>query len=209
MDFPRLQVLRPDGTPLGEAQCAVLARARKYGQYCRAVMNAFEGKCPFCDSGFDPSYNVVEFENEHWRAWPSRPPEDNTALHFIIAPKRHVEGLSELDDATEGLALLQIRRQVNERYSIASSGVLIRDGDATLSAGTIQHLHVHVMVPNGTGRVESPFFKGAESEAESHRRAIVFERLRLASVSVETLLTGMQPEMLSDAEFALLKNRIK
>ena len=68
--------------------------------------------------------------------------------------------------------------KLKKAYDIVSCGILIRDGNAILSAGTIEHLHVHMMVPDGTGRVESPFYKGAEAETESLARAIVFEKLR-------------------------------
>ena len=63
-------------------------------------------------------------------------------------------------------------------FGYTSRGTLMRDGDATMSAGTIQHLHIHDMVPAGTGRVESPFYKGHESETEGVLRAMVFEKIR-------------------------------
>jgi hypothetical protein len=78
--------------------------------------------------------------------------------------------------------------EIKEQFDISSSGILIRDGDATLSAGTIQHLHVHMMVPDGTGRVESPFYKGDASEAEGVARAIIFEKMRTG-----TPFTGLEP----------------
>jgi ATP adenylyltransferase len=155
---------------------ACLARARMYEQYCRAVDNAVKGVCPFCT--LDTSYNKVILEDKgNWRVWPCRPPERNTQVHFIIAPVRHETTLIGL--TKEELAGLQdILRRIKEDYNITSCGILIRDGDATLSAGTIQHLHIHVMVPDGKGRVESPFFKGRESEEEGVNRAIVFEKMR-------------------------------
>lgn len=161
-----------------EATLACIARSRKFGQYVKAVENALAGICPFCT--IDRNYNLIVAENAFWYAWPSRPPEDNTRLHFLYVPKRHVTDSEQLSD-TEILALFGedgIRRYVRGTYGYTSRGTLMRDGDATLSAGTIQHLHIHDMVPAGTGRVESPFYKGAEAEAESLARAIVFEKLR-------------------------------
>ena len=161
-----------------EATLACIARSRKYSQYVKAVENALTGVCPFCH--IDRSYNNVVAENDFWYAWPCKPPEDNTRLHFLFVPKRHVKDSEELSDE-EILALFGkfgIRRAVRGTYAYTSRGMLMRDGDATLSAGTIQHLHIHDMVPAGTGRVESPFYKGAQAEAESLARAIVFERIR-------------------------------
>lgn len=177
---------------------ACIARSRKYEQYVRAVLNARLHVCPFCD--VDRSYNNIILENDFWYAWHSKPPEANTRLHILYVPKRHVVDSEELSN-DEVLALWGengIRRLVREALGYSSRGMLMRDGDATLSAGTIQHLHIHDMIPNGTGRVESPFFKGAESELEGVRRAIVFEKLR----------GGSELEDLSPEERELVNGRL-
>jgi diadenosine tetraphosphate (Ap4A) HIT family hydrolase len=163
---------------------ACLSRAtRKYSQYCGMVENALKGKCPFCTP--DPKRNPTIIEADDWRVWSCNPPEANTRFHFLFVPTRHVTGISELT-TDERLGLFDLMDQIKDGHGITSCGILIRDGDATLSAGTVQHLHIHMMVPDGTGRVESPFYKGAESEAESMSRAIVFEKIRQGA-SVESL----------------------
>jgi ATP adenylyltransferase len=168
------ELVVPGITNAGTLIC--LARARKYEQYCRAVDNAVKGICPFCT--LDTTYNqVVIKDQDGWRVWLCQPPEKNTLIHLIIAPLRHVTDLIELTTG-EWVRLQYIFMTVKEKYEISSCGILIRNGDATLSAGTVQHLHIHVMVPDGTGRVESPFFKGREAEEEGLARAIVFEKMR-------------------------------
>ncbi|MBX4181756.1 HIT domain-containing protein, partial [Candidatus Parcubacteria bacterium] len=112
-----------------------------------------------------------------WQAWENPFPEQNTALHLIVSPKRHVVD-STLLTSEEWMVLREVLRKLKDLFSYTSRGVLMRDGDATLSAGTIEHLHIHIMVPNGTGRVESPFYKGAEDEEKGVRRAIVYEKVR-------------------------------
>ncbi len=154
---------------------ACLARSRTYEQYCHMVEIALQGKCPFCD--IDPEVNKVIADNEYWRAWQSPYPEKNTKHHFIIVPKRHMIDTGELQPA-EQMSLFRIMKFLREIYGYESCGVLIRDGDARLSAGTIEHLHIHVMVPNGTGRVESPFYKGLDEERWGVTRAIIYEKLR-------------------------------
>jgi|SRR3989344_8476331 len=183
----------PGITDLNTLVC--ISRARKLEPFKKAVADALAGRCPFCD--IDRAYNVVVIENVHCLAWLCEPPEDNTRLHFLVVPKKHVTCTDELSD-DELVTIFEVKEQLQEMYEFNSCGVLIRDGDATLSAGTIQHLHMHVMVPAGTGRVESPFFKGAESETESLARAIVFQKL----------CTGTRVEELDDAERALVKDRI-
>lgn len=178
---------------------ASIARARKYSQFVKAVENALKGFCPFCT--IDPTYNTIVAENDYWVAWPCKPPEDNTAFHFLFVPKRHVTDSEELTDV-ETLALWSpkngIRTNVRRKFGYTSRGTLMRDGDATMSAGTIQHLHVHDMVPNGTGRVESPFYKGFLSEREGFCRAIVFEKLR----------TGTSKDDLLEVEKTLVDGRL-
>ena len=170
----------PGITDLGTL--ARLARARKYTQYRRAVANALAGKCPFCD--IDPEYNKVIRETKNWHVWPCNPPEKHTRHHFLIVPKQHVKSVTALT-RWQWVGVQQLITWLKKEYNFTSCGILCRDGDATLSAGTIEHLHIHVMVPDGTGRVESPFFKGAESEAEGLARAIVFEKMRQYQLAEE------------------------
>lgn len=192
MEFSRLQI-----PGLSPGQCAALARTRKYRMYVRSVAEALAGKCPFCD--LDEKFNVVIAKNGCWRAWQSPTPEDFTAHHFIIAHKRHVLSMEELDDDVDGAQFWAILRELRFMHAITSNGVLMRDGDATLGAGSIHHLHGHMMVPNGKGRLESPFYKGDASEAESNARAIAFELMR----------TGTQFADLSSEQQRLVEDRLE
>jgi ATP adenylyltransferase len=155
---------------------ACIARSRTYVQYCNMVEKALKGECPFCKLGPE---NVVTLGNLDWQAWQNPFPEKHTKHHFIIAPRRHVTDTEALT-ITEWCGLKNMMTSLRGIFNYTSRGILIRDGDATLSAGTIQHLHVHVMVPDGTGRVESPFYKGAEEEKQGVLRAIVYEKMRRA-----------------------------
>lgn len=152
-----------------------ISRARTYKLYCIAVNNALEKKCPFCK--IDPMINHILIENNSWYAWQSPSPEPNTLYHFILVPKRHVIDTNELD-TDEQIDLFQIENGLKKMYNYKSSGFLIRNGDATLSAGTVKHLHAHVLVPNGEGRVEVPIYKGKQSDEKCLLRAIVFEKIR-------------------------------
>lgn len=175
---------------------ARIARARNYKYYCMLVDDELAGRCPFCN--INPEINKILIDGKHWQAWQNPVPEKNTRHHFIIAPKRHYVGTDELT-GDEWQGLFRVMESLRQTYNYQSRGILIRDGDATLSAGTIEHLHVHVIVPDGTGRVESPFYKGAEDEILGIKRAIVFEKLR----------TGTPLSDLSFEEQELIKGRIR
>jgi diadenosine tetraphosphate (Ap4A) HIT family hydrolase len=184
----------PGITDLGTLAC--LARARGFKQYKAMREDAIAGKCPFC-SPLDPEKNKVTVETELWLAWESKFPEKHTRLHILAVPKRHVASTSELTPEEEA-DFLVIKRQIYAMYQITYCGILCRDGDARMSAGTVGHLHFHFMVADGTGRLESPFYKGDAAEAEGIARAIVFEKL----------LAGAQLEELTPEEQALVKDRM-
>ncbi len=175
---------------------ACIARARKFNQYLGMVENALTGKCPFCN--IDRNYNKVVYEDDSFYAWHCNPPEKHTRFHLLIAPKRHLTDSTELTDQETLLMMKHIPRRLMHQFGFKSRGILIRDGDATLSAGTIEHLHLHIMVPDGTGRVESPFYKGEEAELEGYLRATVFEKIRTS-----TALMDLTPE-----ESELVKGRL-
>ena len=179
------------------ATLACIARSRKYSQYVGMVEDALAGRCTFCD--FDPARNrMIDVpEVNLWRVWHSNSPEKNTALHIIIAPKRHVTDMRQLL-VSERDELWRIWDSLPEMFGYEFRGKLVRDGDATQSAGTIEHLHLHEMTMAGTGRVESPFCKTPEEEAAGVVRAIIYEKVR----------TGTPFESLSPEERALIKGRM-
>lgn len=154
-----------------------ISRARRYSQFVKMAKTALEGgKCPFCDP--QPPYNNViqDVSNEFWLAWQSSSPEQNTEHHFIIVPKRHISDSSDLTEP-EQLALFVIMNALKAKYGLTSRGWLLRDGDARVGSGTIEHLHFHLMTTNGKGRVESPFWKGDEADAKSLSQALVFNKI--------------------------------
>lgn len=178
-----------------ETTLACLARARTYEQFRRGVQDALSGNCPFCN--LDREYCRVVLEHQLWRAWHCNPKEKNTKLHLIMSPVRHVKDSLEFSKE-EKAGYWDIYHDICMRFQLQSRGILRRDGDARFSAGTIQHFHEHIMVPDGTGRVESPFYKGAAAELEGVLRAIVFEKIRCGASIVS----------LTNEERALIEGRV-
>ena len=188
---------------------ACIARSRTFIQYCGAVVDALTGRCPLCM--LDPVRSPLILEDDVMKVCPCDPPEKNTRLHFLIVPKRHVASTSELSEQ-ERLSIFAMTDALCKKYDITGRGILIRDGEATLLSGTLSHLHIHVMVPDGTGRVESPFFKGAESEAKGIARAIVFEKMRQFGEAQAAKGNRLTAEQLSNAlcaeDKALVQGRL-
>lgn len=54
--------------------------------------------------------------------------------------------------------------------------IATRFGDMRLNAGTIPHLHVNIMVPNGTGEVRIPAYKSTDGREANQTRAEGFAK---------------------------------
>jgi len=179
------------------ATLACIARSRKYSQHCKAVEDALVGRCSFCSPDFEYNTPVEIPSLKYWRVQYCSPPEKFTRLHFLLIPLRHVMDSRELTVA-EQLEYWAAMNILPVMFNFTYRGILSRDGDATMSSGTIRHLHIHMMVPDGTGRVESPFCKTPAEEAAGVERAIIYEKIR----------TGTPFESLPVLEQELVKDRM-
>jgi ATP adenylyltransferase len=111
-----------------------------------------EGICLFCEPHLlvDPAQRVIH-RTKWWSATPNRYPYRGTKFHLLLVPAPHVSDFLELPDealADFWRALLWIRRT----FALEYYGLGVRCGDCQNTGGTIQHLHVHVIV----GNVEDP-----------------------------------------------------
>ena len=183
----------PGITDLTTLDC--LTRVSNLKLYCKAVEAALTEKCIFCN--IDSEINKVLVGNEFWHAWQSPCPERFTRHHFIMVPKRHVKETGDLTNK-EKLGLFDIVSKLVKKYILKARGILIRDGDARFSSGTIQHLHCHLVVPDGTGRVALPLCDGEDVAMECYARAVVFEKLR----------NGSPIANLTKEEYNLVKDRV-
>lgn len=180
---------------LSEAECAILARSRTYRLYVLNRERLFAKRCPFCGEQ-DPAEVIAS--NTYWWAKLNPSPEKNVRIHILIIPRWHFKGIMDLHGEMEGdleIDFFRILRQVYGLYNITAAGILTRDGDATQLAGTVEHAHWHVMVPNGQGRVETPIAKGDADEEAGRERAIIYEQLFQGT---------LRPEDFSEAQNALV-----
>jgi len=177
------------------AKLACIARARKFKQYRKYVEDALAGRCTICSLDQSNTRFVEVPRVNAMRVWYCNPPEKFTRLHFLMSPVRHITDTRQLS-VEERRAFWEVMEYLPNKFSFNFRGILIRDGDATQSAGTIEHLHIHIMVPDGTGRVESPFCKTPEEEAAGVARAIIFEKLRTGTMVAE--LPGNEYELVKD-----------
>lgn len=106
--------------------------------------------CPFCSPPVDRVFYRDDSYIGLWDAFPVSPG------HALLIPKRHIQGVSELDQA-ERLAFFDAldacREQVGKEYEPAGFNIGINDGRA--AGQTVMHLHVH-LIPRFAGDQPDP-----------------------------------------------------
>jgi diadenosine tetraphosphate (Ap4A) HIT family hydrolase len=109
------------------------------------------GVCIFCPGHVDaPDDPHVVLTTQDWVVRHNAYPYAGTKLHLLLVPRRHVPDLLDLTDA-ELAGFWQVGRQLRERYGLPFYGLGARCGDCRYTGGTIEHVHVHLVV----GDVES------------------------------------------------------
>ena len=73
--------------------------------------------------------------------------------HALVAPKTHIEALSQADWNTLFEFLQEAHAEVNERYDPDATNIGVNDGQE--AGQTIPHLHWHI-IPRYEGDMEDP-----------------------------------------------------
>ncbi len=115
-----------------------------------------EGTCPFCV--LDPDLNQVIAERKHWRMWPNPFPYKHHAHHLVLAAKKHIVHPQELPREA-WMELGDHLLWATTQFDIPGGGLVMRFGDLAYNAGTLQHLHAHIQVPDLTGPAKATFAK--------------------------------------------------
>jgi diadenosine tetraphosphate (Ap4A) HIT family hydrolase len=110
------------------------------------------GVCIFCPGHVDePDDPLLVLSAPDWIVRHNAYPYAGTRLHLLVVPRRHVRDLLDLTDA-ELSGFWQVGRELRERYDLGFYGLGARCGDCRYTGGTIEHVHVHLVV----GDVEGP-----------------------------------------------------
>lgn len=111
-----------------------------------------DGTCIFCPGHLDPPDDPrIVLRMPDWVARHNAYPYPNTRLHLLLVPRRHVPDLLDLTDEELG-GLWRMARAVRAEYDLDFYGFGARCGDCRFTGGTIEHVHVHLVV----GDVEHP-----------------------------------------------------
>ena len=106
--------------------------------------------CPFCDIDSDR----VHLESKHFKVFRDGYPV--SPGHTLIAPKRHVESLFDLNDAEKKDFWSVIELASTELNSIMSpDGYNLGINDGVDAGRTVHHLHMH-LIPRYKGDQKDP-----------------------------------------------------
>ncbi|MEI4272646.1 HIT family protein [Klenkia sp. LSe6-5] len=124
------------------------ANARMPEQVARMADLEARGVCLFCaDAGSEVGGGDLVAETEHWRAVRNDFPYRGAAEHLLLVPRTHVTDVLDLDDAARA-ELWDVLRTVRGG-STGPYGLGMRNGPCEGTGGTIAHVHLHVLVPDG------------------------------------------------------------
>lgn len=113
------------------------------------------GICPFCwENSRNQGYNFVA-ETGRWYIVENPYPYNDSALHLLILPKRHVIFLKALC-REEWIQMAEILSIISKKYPFLTKGYGLAVREGRVGGATLFHLHWHLIVPkveSKTGRI--------------------------------------------------------
>jgi ATP adenylyltransferase len=127
-----------------------LGNHRSDEQLARMRQLEAAGICLFCPGTIEARTDRL-LSTPQWTVLPNDFPYRGTRLHLLLVPREHVADLVDLSPEAQA-DLWPTLAQVRERYHLDYYGLGARNGDPRYTGGTVEHLHLHLIV----GDVEDP-----------------------------------------------------
>lgn len=133
-----------------------LNNARKQEQIEVMQKIAQQNHCPFCEENLRLYHKEpILKETQYWLLTKNQWPYQHTKHHFLLIYKKHVTQLRELDPEA-GSELFALVKELENKYQFEGGGFSMRFGDTDFSAGTVNHLHVQLIVPDAMAKDFEP-----------------------------------------------------
>ncbi len=117
---------------------------------------ADEAHCPFCEENLRLYHkNPILKEGRYWLVTNNQWPYKHTKHHLLLIYKTHATKLAELDSAA-GTELFSIVKELEQEFAFEGGGLALRFGDTDFSAGTVNHLHVQLVIPDAMAKDFEP-----------------------------------------------------
>jgi ATP adenylyltransferase len=120
------------------------------------------GICIFCPQNIGEDTNPLEVDTDHWMVKKNSFPYKNTSLHLLAIPKVHVKTMSAIDSRAQQ-DFFNVIKQCEEKFNLESYALVVRSGDMRRNGGSIEHLHVHIIV----GDTENPDHEAVKAKISS------------------------------------------
>ncbi|MBI2053067.1 MAG: dihydrofolate reductase [Candidatus Ryanbacteria bacterium] len=114
----------------------------------RAIMEGIsqQGICPFCPENRVPGEILEPLRRgNYWTLVPNRWPYKFTSLHAMLIIERHIRFFDELKPE-EVMELTELLGWARKTYGLTAYSLGLRCGDPHLTGGTVDHLHIHLVV---------------------------------------------------------------
>lgn len=117
---------------------------------------ADESHCPFCEENLRLYHkNPILKDGKYWLVTKNQWPYQHTKHHFLLIYKEHATVLADLA-AEAGGELFTMIKELEKEYKFEGGGFSMRFGDTDFSAGTVNHLHVQLVIPDAMAKDFEP-----------------------------------------------------
>ncbi len=104
--------------------------------------------CPFCSANLRLYHKQpILHEGQYWLVTTNQWPYKHTKHHLLIIYRQHATKLADLETVA-GSELFAIIKELEQKYAFEGGGLALRFGDTDFSAGTVNHLHVQLIIPD-------------------------------------------------------------
>lgn len=115
-----------------------------------------DGVCPFCEEHFTKYHpKKILKKNNNWFFTENMSPYEGTKYHFLMVCRRHLTMVGDLK-SKELTDLSSLIKWAANKYQIKGGSLLIRFGDPNLTGGSVDHLHVHLIVGKSKNQKSLP-----------------------------------------------------
>lgn len=106
--------------------------------------------CIFCTEGLKEIHKLpILKENKTFLVTDNAFPYQGTLHHVLIIPKAHISNISELG-VEEWCDMKEMIDWVIKDRKIDGGSLFIRFGDSSYNCGSLNHLHIHIIVGNAS-----------------------------------------------------------
>jgi ATP adenylyltransferase len=132
-------------------------------------MRALEelGICLFCSEHLrgDPNHHILH-QTRAWVVTENRFPYPGTKIHLLLIPVEHVSDIIDLS-AEARADFWDVLGWCRARWELSFYGLGVRCGDFHFTGGTLEHLHVHLVVGDVFDEEHEPIRMKLSSRATS------------------------------------------